>query len=411
MTEPKTPLTHEELTPLEYKLYSRQLILPELGISRQKKLRTSHVAVLGAGGLGAPALLYLAAAGVGTLTVIDDDAVEISNLHRQIIHGFSDVGQPKADSAATTLRELNPLITVRVVKRRLTEQNAAEVFAGAQAVVDGSDNFSTRHIISAYCAGAGIAHIWGAILGFDAQFSVFWAGKGPVYEDLYPHDPELGAVPTCSTAGVVGALAGVVGTSMAMETLKVLTGIGSPLMGEVGYYSGLSGKWDYIPLAPSFDRQKSSPLSSVKSAEAVDGISGTIGAAGSTSVARELPDTKNPVDVAGVQQVAGLSWDGYRELRDGSGTVLLDVRERAEFTAVHIPGAYSLPLSELLELDGSDTLAEYLRKNFSGVESVVVYCSSTPRAEFAAKILVKNDIFKLYVLVGGLGAWLDGQAD
>ena len=191
-----------ELSAAERAFYSRQLILPEMGYEAQLALKGARVVVLGAGGLGAPALLYLAGAGVGRIVVVDDDFVDASNLHRQVIHTHARVGNSKAESAAESLRSLNPFIEVLPVRERLTEANVDELLSGADVVLDGSDNFESRYVVSAAAARAGIPHVWAAILGFDAQLSVFWAGRGPVYEDLYPQAPAAGSVPSCSTAGV-----------------------------------------------------------------------------------------------------------------------------------------------------------------------------------------------------------------
>ena len=240
-----------QLSAAERAFYARQLILPEIGMAGQLKLKAARVAVLGAGGLGAPALLYLAGAGVGEIIIIDDDSIELSNLHRQVIHSYARAGNSKAESAAETMRALNPFITVTVIRERLTDSNALTLLTGTDAVLDGSDNFEARYAVSAAAQQFGIPHIWAAILGFDAQLSVFWAGHGPVYEDLYPQSPAPGSVPSCSTAGVIGALAGIVGSAMAMEAIKVITGSGKPLLGEVGLYSALTGKWEYIPLLAS----------------------------------------------------------------------------------------------------------------------------------------------------------------
>lgn len=375
-----------ELTSLAYQLYGRQMILPELGQKGQEKLSAAKVAVLGAGGLGSPALLYLAGAGVGRIIVIDDDRVETSNLHRQVVHSYARVGSSKADSAAQTLRELNPLVAVETVKERLTEANAEKLLAGVEVLVDGSDNFPTRYTASRAAAALGIPHVWGAILGFDAQMSVFWAGHGPVYEDLYPAEPEPGSVPNCATAGVIGALAGVVGTAMAMETIKLLTGIGRPLMGEVGYYTGLTGRWEYIPLAASSTR--ATPAESARP-PATDWE----------------PLTAEP-DQYGMEVTwADISGSAYFE-----GVPLIDVREPHEHRALAVPGSFNLPLS-LIRQAASDSSLQ------SAIDTVLpshrgryaLYCAAGVRSLEALNLLTSAGFSDLYSLEGGIDAWLKRQ--
>ncbi|MEL4161521.1 ThiF family adenylyltransferase, partial [Corynebacterium bovis] len=228
--------------------FRRQVTLPGFGVAGQAALARAHVAVVGAGGLGSPALLYLAAAGVGTVTVVDDDAVELSNLHRQVVHRQDAVGEPKVASARATMHAINTDVTVRTVAARLTDDTACDILTGADVVIDGTDNFEARHAVSRACAILGVPHVWGSVLGFDAQMSVFHAGHGPVYEDVFPTPPAPGSVPSCAEAGVLGPLVGTVGTAMALEAVKVVTGVGEPLRGVVAYLTGLTGRWEYIPV-------------------------------------------------------------------------------------------------------------------------------------------------------------------
>lgn len=375
-----------ELTSLAYQLYGRQMILPELGQKGQEKLSAAKVAVLGAGGLGSPALLYLAGAGVGRIIVIDDDTVETSNLHRQVVHSYARVGASKADSAAQTLRELNPLVAVETVKERLTEANAEKLLAGVEVLVDGSDNFPTRYTASRAAAALGIPHVWGAILGFDAQMSVFWAGHGPVYEDLYPAEPEPGSVPNCATAGVIGALAGVVGTAMAMETIKLLTGIGRPLMGEVGYYAGLTGRWEYIPLVASSIR--ATPAESAR------------------PPATDWEPVAAEPDQYGIEVTwADISGSAYFE-----GVPLIDVREPHEHRALAVPGSFNLPLSLIRQAVSDSSLQ-------SAIDTVLpshrgryaLYCAAGVRSLEALNLLTSAGFSDLYSLEGGIDAWLKRQ--
>lgn len=228
--------------------FRRQVTLPGFGVAGQAALARAHVAVVGAGGLGSPVLLYLAAAGVGTVTVVDDDTVELSNLHRQVVHRQDAVGEPKVASARATIHAINTDVTVRTVAARLTDDTACDILTGADVVIDGTDNFEARHAVSRACAVLGVPHVWGSVLGFDAQMSVFHAGHGPVYEDVFPTPPAPGSVPSCAEAGVLGPLVGTVGTAMALEAVKVVTGVGEPLRGVVAYLTGLTGRWEYIPV-------------------------------------------------------------------------------------------------------------------------------------------------------------------
>ena len=406
-----------ELTSLAYQLYGRQMILPEMGQAGQEKLNTATVAVIGAGGLGSPALLYLAGAGVGRILIIDDDAVETSNLHRQVIHSYARVGASKADSAAQTLRELNPLIRVEAVKERLTDANAAELLAGVDVLVDGSDNFPTRYTASRAAAALGIPHVWGAILGFDAQMSVFWAGHGPVYEDLYPLEPAPGSVPNCATAGVIGALAGVVGTAMALEVIKLLTGIGQPLMGEVGYYTGLTGRWEYIPLVASSTRATPASASGADAGHQVAGKGQAAAPARPAEPARPVESARPPAtdwepataepDQYGMEGTwADIAGSAYFE-----GVPLIDVREPHEHRALAVPGSFNLPLS-LIRQAASDTSLQ------PAIDTVlpshrgryVLYCAAGVRSLEALNLLTAAGFSDLYSVEGGIDAWLKTQS-
>lgn len=412
----------DSLSPLAYQLYGRQMILPELGQAGQQNIMDATVAVIGAGGLGAPALLYLAGAGVGRVLIIDDDTVEPSNLHRQVIHSYSRVGASKADSAAQSMRELNPLITVDTAKVRLTDANAAELLADVDVLVDGSDNFPTRYTASRAAAALDIPHVWGAILGFDAQMSVFWAGHGPRYEDLYPVEPEPGSVPNCATAGVIGALAGVVGTSMAMETIKLITGVGTPLMGQVGYYTGLEGRWEYIPLLAS----TAPVLESTEKTRPVDGNGGegqselhtvpvSPGAGVPTAPGTPLPtgfESTEPVDIepAGAepdQFGIDITFDDFETSPYFAAVPLIDVREAHEHEALAIPGSVHLPLSLLEQAAGEGRLAqavEHVLPNLRG--RYALYCAAGVRSRTAVNLLLGAGYDDVYSLEGGISAWL-----
>ncbi|AZA12364.1 ThiF family adenylyltransferase [Corynebacterium gerontici] len=325
--------------------YARQEAL--IG-DRQQKLFDAHVTAIGAGGLGSPALQYLAAAGVGRITIIDDDVVDESNLHRQVLHKTADVGRPKVESAREALLALNPDVRIEAVHQRLRWPEAMDLIRG-DLVIDGSDNFDTRHIVSTTCARRGIPHIWSAILGFDAQLSVFWAGHGPIYEDLFPEPPAPGAVPSCAQAGVLGPLVGIMGSAMAMEAIKIITGLGTPLTGRLAYYSSLEQTWDFVPL-------RSSPA-----------ILEHVLHSAPTSQPHAPTVTKPDFP-------------------------LIDVREPHEYTRHHIPGALNVPLSAI-------------QSGASVPENAVLYCQAGIRSEQAYFLLSEQGIAGLRSLRGGIDAW------
>ena len=229
----------EDLTIAEVRRYSRHLIIPDVGKTGQRRLKNARVLCVGAGGLGSPALLYLAAAGVGTLGIIDFDVVDESNLQRQIIHGQSDLGRPKAVSAMESIREINPLVNVILHEERLDSDNAMQIFEPYDLIVDGTDNFATRYLVNDACVLLGKPYVWGSIYRFDGQASVFWAEHGPCYRCLYPEPPPPGMVPSCAEGGVLGVLCGAIGSIQVTEAIKVITGIGEPLVGRLMIYDAL----------------------------------------------------------------------------------------------------------------------------------------------------------------------------
>jgi molybdopterin/thiamine biosynthesis adenylyltransferase/rhodanese-related sulfurtransferase len=362
-----------DFSPRELARYRRQLVLDGFGRPGQAALKDAHITVIGAGGLGSPALLYLAAAGVGHVTVIDDDVVELSNLHRQVIHQTAAVGEPKALSAKREMLQRNPEIEVTVVQRRLTASDAVGLLSGADAVLDGTDNFDTRYAASHACAVLGVPHVWGSILGFDAQLSVFWAGHGPVYEDVFPVAPPAGSVPSCAVAGVLGPLVGVVGSAMALEAVKLVTGVGEPLIGRLGYYTGMTGMWEYLPVAAS-------PEVAGRVKASVTGV---------------------PQDAAHGDPVTG---SGPATVPDLDGVALMDVREPDEFEAFHMPDAVNVPLSTL-----RDGVPAEVRSWVDGSDRpLVVYCTAGVRSAEAVDILAASGITGTSY-PGGINAWLDAQ--
>ena len=248
----------EPLGPEELARYSRHLALPGIGIEGQQRLRAARVLVVGAGGLGSPALLYLAAAGVGTIGIVDDDRVEVSNLQRQVIHGGSDVGRPKVVSARDAIREVNPDVSVRLHEQRLDASNVLDVLVGYDVVLDGTDNFATRYLVGDAAEIVGIPCVWGSIFRFQGQVSVFWSappvGEGVVYRDVFPEPPPPGTVPDCATGGVLGAMCGTVGSVMATEAIKLVTGAGRTLLGRLAVYDSLELTWRHLTIRADPER-------------------------------------------------------------------------------------------------------------------------------------------------------------
>lgn len=366
LVEPGPPLTAAQAD-----TYARHLLLPEIGEVGQRRLLAARVCVVGAGGLGSPALLYLAAAGVGTLAVIDDDDVEVSNLQRQVLHGVADVGASKRASAVRRLRDLAPEVRVVPEGRRLTRDNAVDLLRGYHLVLDGTDTFETRYAVADACAELGTPLVWGSVLGFDAQVAVFWpqAPGGVTLRDLFPTPPPAGSVPSCAEAGVLGSLTGQVGSTMATEAIKLIVGIGEPLLGRVLALDGLRQRWAEVPLLPRTGEP-------------------------TASLPQPGPERVRPDEPHRPETIAAT------ELRDllalTSDVTVLDVRDPAEVALGAIPGALHLPLARLM--------TEHGRAAVPHTGTVVTYCSVGPRAERAAAILQADGVRAL-PLRGGYPAW------
>ncbi|MDK4319225.1 MAG: molybdopterin biosynthesis protein MoeB [Corynebacterium propinquum] len=392
--------------------YQRQLSLRGFGRQAQEKLAGSHVVVVGAGGLGSPVLLYLAAAGVGALTIIDGDEVSLSNLHRQIIHTTGAIGTPKAVSARETIKALNPDIAVAVINADLDREHARDIFAGADLVIDGTDNLGARYLISWAALRSGIPHIWASILGLDAQISVFGLGDGPIYEDVFPTPPPAGSVPSCAQAGVLGPVVGTVGSAMALEAIKVLTGIGTPLSGRLGYFDALSGEWEYIPVQANA-RTRETVLSS-----------GPINADTTEEPGDRVTTTAHNIDES-------CSVDGVWSVDDiPEDAVVIDVREPEEYAEFAIPGALNIPLSTFdraqaqagteektvagdTEVAGEEAIARVITtvRAHNPQHPVVIYCAAGKRSTQAIADLHKAGVTGLGNLRGGIDAWLARQTD
>ncbi len=373
-----------KLSPREISRYRRQLSLAGFGREAQEKLADAHVAVIGAGGLGSPALLYLAGAGVGEITIFDSDTVDVSNLHRQVIHSTANIGVNKAESAQQALSALNPEVTINMVEERLDEHNIIEHLRGADVVLDGTDNFATRYNASWACAVHGIPHVWASILGFDAQLTVFYADNGPIYEDLFPIPPAPGSVPSCSQAGVLGPTVGVVGSAMALEAIKLVTGVGTPLIGKIGYFTALEGTWEYIPL-----------VGNPEVTERVRGSGPTQGAE-----AFEEPPTTTT-------DAASTTESGIAEVDDiPNNALVIDVRNPDEVEMFAIPGTLKIPLPRIMDDETPEEIAQAQRES----RPVVIHCAGGIRSARAVEALNQRGFIEgIYSLRGGIDAWLDKQ--
>ena len=353
--------------------YLRQMRLPQLGELGQRRLAAARVAVIGAGGLGAPVLSYLAAAGIGEITVFDPDTVDVTNLHRQVLFTAEDVGTPKAVAAAAHLAAQNPEVRVTAVVGTVSPAGALEQLAGHDLVLDGTDNFPTRYMASDACEILDIPLVWGSILAFAGQVSVFWGagGRGVTYRDVHPVPPRPGEVPSCSEAGVLGMLCGVIGSSMAMEAVKVLAGIGDVLFGRLALYDALRARWDQVPLARDPQRP---PVQVIEDVMLTCGLPGPTGPATAEVTVSELP--------------------GLLE----SGTRVIDIREAHELEGGLVRGAEHVPMAELLAAGtapGGESLA-----------GAVLYCAAGSRSASAQRVLAERGI-EVRSLRGGFGAVQD----
>jgi molybdopterin/thiamine biosynthesis adenylyltransferase/rhodanese-related sulfurtransferase len=371
-----------ELTVDEVKRYSRHLIIPDVGMTGQKRLKNAKVLCVGAGGLGSPALLYLAAAGVGTLGVIDFDVVDESNLQRQIIHGQSDIGRPKALSARDSIKEVNPYVNVIVHDEALSNDNVMEIFSGYDLIVDGTDNFATRYMVNDACVLLGKPYVWGSIYRFDGQASVFWAEYGPCYRCLYPEPPPPGMVPSCAEGGVLGVLCASIGSIQVNEAIKLLTGIGEPLVGRLMIYDALEMDYRRLNIKKDPDCPICGENPTITELIDYDAFCGAVSAdaqeaaSGSTITAAEL-----------------------KAMLDGDEKIfLVDVREPNEYEIVSIPGATLIPKDQFLNGSALERLPQDKR--------IVLHCKSGVRSAECLAV-VKNAGFSDAVhLGGGVLSWV-----
>src|SRR6476620_1482424 len=366
------------LTPDEVERYSRHLIIPEIGALGQRRLKNAKVLVIGAGGLGSPALLYLAAAGVGTLGIIDDDAVDLSNLQRQVIHGVADVGRPKIESARDAIAALNPLVDVRLHNVRLDASNALELFADYDLIIDGADNFATRYLVNDAAAILGKPYVWGSIFRFDGQVSVFWEKHGPTYRDLYPEAPPAGSVPSCGEGGVFGMLCAAVGSLMVTEAVKLITGVGRSLLGRVALFDALGGSWREIRVAkdPAAD-----PITELTDYEAFCGIAPAAAS-----------DTEHTVTATQLATMLASRKAGLKDFE------LVDVRESGEYDIVRIDGAKLIPQGRILAGEAWEELPQD--------RDIVFHCKAGTRSANVLAAAREAGYQRVSHLDGGILAWV-----
>jgi sulfur-carrier protein adenylyltransferase/sulfurtransferase len=369
------PLPRDELI-----RYSRHLLLPEVGVHGQKKLLRSKVLIVGAGGLGSPTALYLAAAGVGEIGLVDFDQVDVSNLQRQVLYTTEDVGHPKLEAAKTRLEALNPGIRINLHSERLTSANALETLRPYDVVVDGTDNFPTRYLVNDACVLLRKPNVYGSIYRFEGQASVFDARRGPCYRCLYPEPPPPDLVPSCAEAGVLGVLPGLVGVMQATETVKLLLGVGEPLIGRLLLFDALEMRFRELRLRKNPTCALCSPTATQKTLIDYDQFCG-VPAPGSAPVSSGVPEV-SPEDLRD-------------ELASADPPFLLDVRDPEEWEIAHLPSATLIPRGEL-----PDRVTEIAR-----AREVVVYCRSGSRSAQATRLLLDLGFQHVRNLRGGLLAW------
>jgi adenylyltransferase/sulfurtransferase len=368
-------LTHDEIL-----RYSRHLLIPEVGLEGQRKLKASSALVIGTGGLGSPVSLYLAAAGIGRIGLVDYDVVDSSNLQRQVIHGTSTVGQLKVESARARLLDLNPEIDVDIYNEPFTSENAMRIARDYDIILDGTDNFPTRYLTNDVAVFLGKPNVYASIYRFDGQVSVFYAKEGPCYRCLFPEPPPPGLVPSCAEGGVLGVLPGTIGTIQATEALKVLLGIGEPLIGKLLLYNALDMTFDFVKLKKNPNCRVCGPNADV----------------------RELIDYEEFCGVPGHDRdegSAGAGWDiTATELAERLKTnhlKLLDVREPHELEISALPGAVNIPLGQL-----AARLSE-----LDSAEEMVIFCKSGSRSARGLELLASAGFKKVKNLKGGINAW------
>jgi sulfur-carrier protein adenylyltransferase/sulfurtransferase len=375
-----SPAVETELPKLSHSevlRYSRHLLLPEVGVEGQRKLKAARVLTIGAGGLGSPLSLYLAAAGVGTIGIVDFDVVDLTNLQRQIVHGTSTLGRPKLESAKARLTDLNPNLKVETYEARLTAENALDIIGQYDIVVDGTDNFPTRYLVNDACVLLGKPNVYGSIFRFEGQASVFYAKEGPCYRCLYSEPPPPGLVPSCAEGGVLGVLPGIIGSIQALETIKWIIGAGDSLVGRLVLFDALKLRFRELKLR----KDPSCPI------------------CGDNPTIHELIDYEAFCGIGAAPAYEGpevLVEELRQEQEDkGDELILIDVREPHEWEIAHIEGARLIPLSQL-----PDRIPE-----LDGHSEIVTYCHKGSRSMKALEILRGAGFGKVRSLAGGIDAW------
>lgn len=377
------------LSDRDLRRYARHLTLPGFGAEGQRTLRASRVLVIGAGGLGSPALLYLAGAGVGHITIIDDDVVDESNLQRQVIHRESDIGRPKAESAADAVRRLDSEASVTAIVGRLSVDNAEELFATHDVVLDGADNFATRYLSSDAAELTGTPLVWATIMQFAGQLSVFWPGHGPMLRDLYPDIPDPGSVPSCAAGGVLGAMVGQIGSMMVVEAIKVLTGVGKVAVGKLVLIDALEATTRTLSFAADPEREPVSDL---------------------TEIAQVCAASWTEDEEAPAQSVRSIGPNTAHELL-AEGVPLIDVREPEEHAEVAIAESVLVPLGDIRSRGWAAIREAWAERNLqSNYPRVLIHCHSGARSQQAIELLASEieadgAIPELINLDGGIVAW------
>lgn len=388
----RDPAADAGLTAEQRERYARHLLLPGVGAAGQAALTRGRVLVVGAGGLGSPVLTYLAAAGVGTLGVVDDDVVDLTNLQRQVVHATPDLGRPKVDSAADRVAAVNPHVQVRRHGVRLRAATARDLVAEYDVVVDATDNFPARYLLSDACVLVGRPLVWGAVARFDGQVSVWWPGRGPCYRCVFPHPPAPGLVPSCAEGGVLGVLPGVIGTLQATEVLKILIGIGEPLIGRMLVYDALTATTGQVRLAPHPSCPACGAGANLRLADLDETCLVGAGGPGAGAVPGGGADPGAPVPEVAPSVAAEL-------LRREVPPLLVDVRTAAERDIVVLPVREQVwaPLDELRA--GADL------PGVARDRELVVYCRSGARSAEAVGLLTAAGYERAVNLAGGLLRW------